>query len=279
MICQPKNDMVLQTVNASVVKKLVWPARRSHKGENGRVLIFAGGKDHFGALWFAGSAAARYCDWVVVATEKTNVPIAKGMAPTFTVVDFAAGFSQIKKADSVLAGPGLADNAKTRALLKKILAHKKIPTVLDATALRVLDPRDLHANCVITPHADEFASFFGQTPQTAHLRALAKLFGGIVVLKGVIDYVASPEVVYQNRSGNAGMTKGGTGDVLSGMLAAFAAKNDLRTSALAATYLNGYAGDRLYEKQGIMFDAVDLLNEIPPAFAKLRKASARQALK
>lgn len=265
--------MKISTVGTASVQKIIPPKITSHKGDNGRVLIFAGSKNHFGALVFAGIAASRYADWVYVATTKTNVPIAKRLRPTFTPTDFSTGLSLIQKTDAILVGPGLETSPITKRLLQRILDHPEKPTILDATALRLLSPTNLHARCVITPHADEFQTFFGQPPAPRHLNALAKLFGGIIVLKGPIDYIATPSSIHQNKTGNPGMSKGGTGDILAGLITAFCAKNDALDSCLAATYLNGFAGDELFQTHGTMFDAVDLLDQIPRSFQKLSRSN------
>jgi len=93
-----------------------------------------------------------------------------------------------------------------------------------------------------------------------------------VVLKGQVDYVATPNGdVWENHTGNQGMTKGGTGDVLAGMIAAFFCRNNALTSAAAGGFLNGLAGDQLYKKIGPYFNAEDLVEQIPKTLWKLKK--------
>jgi NAD(P)H-hydrate epimerase len=96
----------------------------------------------------------------------------------------------------------------------------------------------------------------------ANAKAMSKKYGCIIVLKGREDVICSKENCYINKTGNAGMTKGGTGDVLAGLIGGLAAKNDLLFAACAGTYLCGAAGDRLLKKRGYFYNASDLLEEI-----------------
>jgi len=89
-------------------------------------------------------------------------------------------------------------------------------------------------------------------------------------LKGKSDFISDGKKLYENTTGNVGMTKGGTGDVLAGLIGALAATNDNLTAALAGTYLNGLAGDRLYEKVGTFYNAEDLVGAVGEVWKKIR---------
>jgi NAD(P)H-hydrate epimerase len=95
------------------------------------------------------------------------------------------------------------------------------------------------------------------------VKAKAKKYGCRIVAKGKTDYVASRDEFKINTTGNVGMTKGGTGDVLAGLIAGFAATNDLFLAASAGVFINGLAGDRLKKKVSRYYNASDLVNEIP----------------
>ncbi|MBI4052876.1 MAG: NAD(P)H-hydrate dehydratase [Candidatus Diapherotrites archaeon] len=247
------------------VKILKRPAKNSHKGENGVVLLVAGSRKWHGAPVFAGLTASRLCDLVLFATARENIPIAKKASPEFIVFPLQSALKEINKADCVLIGPGLEPSASNKALIKKLLSHKDKKFVLDATALRLANPYWLNANCVVTPHRAEFKALFKAGPNEKNVKAMAKKFNCIVVLKGSVDLISDGRAVYKNFSGNQGMTKGGTGDVLAGLIAGFAATNDLLLSCLAAAFLNGFAGDLLKEERGFMFNAQDLMEMIPRA--------------
>ena len=95
------------------------------------------------------------------------------------------------------------------------------------------------------------------------IKKMAKKYGCIIVVKGKEDYVASDTQFKINKTGNVGMTKGGTGDVLAGLIASFACQNDLFISATAGVFINGLAGDRLKKKVSSYYNASDLIKEIP----------------
>ena len=97
----------------------------------------------------------------------------------------------------------------------------------------------------------------------------AKEYGCVIVLKGQTDIVCSPQECLYNTTGNEGMTKGGTGDVLVSLIAGLACKNDLFLAACAGVYINGLAGDELYKKVGPYFNASDLCDQIPRVLKKL----------
>ena len=247
------------------VKILKQPAKNSHKGENGVVLLVAGSRKWHGASVFAGLTASRLCDLILFATQKENIPIAKKASPEFIVFPLQSALKEIKKADCVLIGPGLEPSASNKRLIKNLLSHKGKKFVLDATALRLANPSWLHANCAVTPHHAEFKALFKAGPNEKNVKAMAKKFNCLVVLKGPVDLISDGHAVYKNFSGNQGMTKGGTGDVLAGLIAGFAATNDLLPSCLAAAFLNGFAGDLLKAERGFMFNAQDLMERIPLA--------------
>lgn len=266
--------MKTQWISKTVFRCLHKRKRRSYKGQNGRVLILAGSQQFHGVVFFAGIAASRWVDLVFVATTKENQLLAKKQSPEFIVTELAPKKLGpfLERADSVLIGPGLDDTLKNRRLARFILEEfpdKK--TVLDATAFQLLSPKNLHANCCITPHATEFQSFFGVPASVENAVLKAKETDSVLVLKSHFNLVTNGKTVWKNPVGNAGLTTGGTGDILAGLIAGFAAKNDLLVSSQAGLYLLGATADELLQKRGLMFNAKDVLDAIPPVFGKLSK--------
>ena len=92
---------------------------------------------------------------------------------------------------------------------------------------------------------------------------MSKKFGCTILLKGVKDYIFTKKNIWMNETGNEGMTKGGTGDVLAGLVSALYCKNEAEIAACVGAYVNGLAGDRLKERVGIYYNASDLVEEIP----------------
>jgi NAD(P)H-hydrate epimerase len=256
-------------VTRSVFKRLKKQGKRSHKYQNGVSLAIAGSRQYHGSLVFSAVAASRIVDLLHVCTAKENFPIVKKSSPAFIVHPMQKAISIAKECDSVLIGPGIEESKANSRLIQKLLklAGKKV--VLDATALRLAKPEWLHPNCCVTPHAKEFSALFSMKPSMASALKAARKFDCIVGLKGTVDYISNGKMLYCNYTGNEGMTKGGTGDTLAGLILGFAAKSGLLESTLAAFYLNGYAGDLLKKERGTMFNAADLLERIPLAFKKL----------
>jgi NAD(P)H-hydrate epimerase len=169
----------------------------------------------------------------------------------------------------------------TRYLIGKY-PHKK--WVIDAGALQMLTAElllSLNGNVVITPHLQEFERVklsikhaeFRQKIDTVTIEEQIKLFSKeyhcIVLMKGEEDIVCSPEQCLWIPGGNAGMTKGGTGDVLAGLVASLATKNEMFLAAAAGSYLNKKAGEALFTRVGYYFNASDLVEEIPVVMKQL----------
>jgi hydroxyethylthiazole kinase-like uncharacterized protein yjeF len=180
-----------------------------------------------------------------------------------------------------LADEGLQSYYLTKYLLEKY-PHKK--WVIDAGALQMMEPEwllQLKGSAIITPHPTEFERVrlqikdleFKKKVEAANsekqIELFAEEFNCIVLLKGKEDTVCSTDKCITIAGGNAGMTKGGTGDVLAGLVAALACKNDLFLAAKAGAYFNKKAGEALFEKVGYTFNASDLASEIPVVMKEL----------
>ncbi len=255
--------MISAKITRLILRKLRRPAPDSHKGDNGRLLIIAGSKKYHGSLALGAGMAAKIADLVYVHSAPENFEVVKKLRPRLAEFIFVSAPELAKTllaVDAVLIGPGLLPNERVRRLVNGILrrySDKKI--ILDAGALRVCDSRLLRRNCIITPHAGEFQAMFGlkAAPETA--RAMSEKYPAVMVLKGPTDYVCQGGRMYYNVGGNAGLTKGGTGDVLAGLIAGLAATNDALTAAKAGVWVNKAAGDRLYKKFGFYYSASELI--------------------
>ncbi len=256
----------MEIIKADILNRLTKPNPDSHKGENGRVLVIAGSDKYHGALLLAVEAASRLVDMVYVHSVEANLKLIeklKNEISVFISVDEGELWKTVDLVDAVLIGPGLEESRANKKLVEKLL--KKYPekkTIVDATAFWHIDPLLLHANCVVTPHSREFENTFKCAPTPENVLKMAKYYQCVVVLKGKYDYVSDGKDVYENQTGNVGMTKGGTGDVLAGLITGLSATNNLLTSAQAGVYLNGLAGDRLHEKSGTFYNAEDLVGEV-----------------
>ena len=259
------------------------PDRDSRKGQNGEVLIVKGGP-YTGAPALAGLAAYRIgVDLVHIATPSVSfVPIAS-FSPNLVVhslagdrivgSDLEALRDLCERADAVLVGSGAGDHNTTREALRELVRRCDRPLVVDADCIAAV-AEDLAVlsgkEGVITPHAAELASLTGrETPNDTEGRCeetetLAKTTGMTVLLKGRIDVVSDGKRTKLNRTGNAAMSVGGTGDVLAGAVAGLMAKG-MRPydSARVAAFTCGYAGDLAFEDLGYGLMATDVVDRIP----------------
>lgn len=253
----------------------------SHKGESGRVLVIGGGP-YTGAPALTALAALRAgADVVTVATPRTAARAVAGFSPNLIVrelsgehlrpEDLNALKDQIARHDVVVMGMGLGGDPETHAVLKEIM-HLCRKAVIDADALQP----DLPLKGIVTPHVGEFKRISGIALSSVDyreridpLRGYAREKGLVVLLKGKVGLVSNlitdGESIRANTNGNAGMTVGGTGDVLAGVTAAFYARTTAMRAATAAAFVNGRAGDLVYEEKDFGMVATDLIEKIPEA--------------
>ena len=286
-----------------MLKNLYRPASDSHKGQNGKLLIVGGSQlFHAASLW-ALAVASRIVDMVFYSSVPTNNEIVKRAKKEFRngiVVPRSKVENYIKEADCVLIGPGLPrpegqeeGDDDTKEMTERLFrSHPEKKWVVDGGSLQTIDPevlRSLKTVPILTPHRKEFEilklktqnSKLKTTTQKSKIEEQVELFSKeyncVILLKGEYDVVCGPfdsgstsltiaqGEIRCNRisGGNPGMTKGGTGDVLAGLVAALYCKNDSFLSACAGSYINKKAGESLEKKMGIYFNASDLANEIP----------------
>lgn len=257
----------VKKVGINKVKALYQPPPKSHKGQNGKLTIIGGSRLFHGASLWALKIASRIVDMVYYSSIPENNKLANDLQSKvydFIVVPRKEIEDYIKESDAILIGPGLMREKETKTLTEKLI--KKFPKkrwVIDAGSLQMMDKDLIPKNSILLPHAREFERLFGIKASPENAFRMAKKYDCIILLKGPTDYICSPKEGKINTTGNEGMTKGGTGDVLAGLVAAFACKNDPFLAACTGAFVNGLAGDRLKEKVGIYYNASDLANEIP----------------
>ncbi len=263
----------MEEVTASDLKKIYLPPKNSHKGENGKLTIIGGSSLFHGASLWALKVASRIVDMVFYASIPENNELTKELKKEifdFIAVPREEVESYIEESDAVLIGPGLMREPQTKEITKKML--QKFPQkkwVIDAGSLTEMEPSWLNKNCFITPHQKEFMALFKMEPTEASVGQMAKEYGCTILFKGPTDIICSPKECKLSKGGNQGMTKGGTGDVLAGLAAALACKNDLFLAACAASVINKKAGEELAKKAGYYFNASDLVDQIPQTMKEL----------
>lgn len=274
----------------------------SNKGMYGHVLVIGGSLGKAGAAVMAGISALRIgAGLSTIATAKSILPTVAGFHPELMTeplpetADGTISDSAIERIEKlagekiVLAlGPGISRHPQTAELVRKIIAQIHVPTVLDADGLNAFEGRTGELNgrghpLVITPHPGEMARLAGisipdvQKDRLGVARRFAREHNLIVVLKGNRTLVVRPDgETWVNTTGDPGMATGGTGDILTGMVAGMLAQNPKRAfeAVLAAVYLHGLSGDVMCESLGEpSLIATDLLAGLPEAFRRTRSAS------
>jgi ADP-dependent NAD(P)H-hydrate dehydratase len=274
----------------------------SHKGLYGTVLVIAGGRGMAGAAALVGAAALRSGAGLVrVASPAEVQPTVASFEPsymTFPLTDDGEGFLQfdaavpvlehlIDSADVVAAGPGLGQSNQIQALVRWLLETCDKPLVIDADGLNALSKqRELLSQVtrpvVLTPHPGEFARLMDmdvahvQVDREENAARLANLSESlVVVLKGAGTIVTDGRRVYVNRTGNPGMATGGSGDTLTGVIAALLAQKLAPFEAVQlGVYAHGLAGDIARDQNGeIGMIAGDIVDALPDAFHHLSQDS------
>ncbi|UIO99085.1 NAD(P)H-hydrate dehydratase [Halobaculum sp. CBA1158] len=253
----------------------------SHKGDNGEVLVVGGGP-YTGAPALAAEAALRAgADLVRVACPEAVAREIQGYGPDLIVRPFDGDhlapphvdglLDLAADQDAVVFGPGLGSAEATLDAVREFLAEYDGRAVVDADALQVVPEVDTDADLICTPHQGELRRMGGETADDWRERAdLVSEFAGesghTVLVKGRYDVISDGEETRVGRTGNPGMTVGGTGDVLAGVTGALASQieSSLQAAALAA-WANGRAGDAAAEEFGTGLAASDLPDRIPQA--------------
>ena len=243
------------------------PPADSHKGQNGRLLIIGGSHLFHAASIWALEVASRIVDLVHYSSVPENNEIVAEIKKQFRdgiIVPREELDAYIEEDDAVLIGPGMTRDRETKELTNRLLAtYPKKQWIIDAGALQMMDISLIPRRAILTPHHKEFELLKKKSTSRLDAAGFARAHRCIVLLKGPVDIASDGTRVREIRGGNAGMTKGGTGDVLAGLIAALACKNDPFEAAVAGSTINKKAGDELHKTVGPYFNASDLAAQIP----------------
>jgi hydroxyethylthiazole kinase-like uncharacterized protein yjeF len=270
-------------VDAITIRRLP----EAHKGQFGRLLVIGGSEVFTGAPSLVALAAYRTgVDLVVVAAPEKAAQVIASISPNLITVKlpgpnlasrhFRVLREQLENASAIALGPGLGLAKPTISAVRRIVtfaSEARKPLLLDADGLKalgVIRKRIFHAGTVVTPHGAEFQRINGKpasrdlTVRMNEVKDFASRSGAVVLLKGHTDIMSDGERVKLNNTGNPGMTVGGTGDVLSGIVAGLMAQGvDSFRAAVAGAFVNGAAGDFAADDLGYHLTATDLLEHIP----------------
>lgn len=258
----------------------------SYKGQNGKVAVIGGSTKYHGAPIFSAlSAEHSGVDLIFPYVAKCHLEVTKNSSLNFICKSFqedhlrpddVTGILELlANCHAVVIGPGLDNHPETKAALELLIPQISICTVIDGNALAVMPElaaknTKMPAELVLTPHRGEFASFTNlpewDLQQNVELLVpWAKKLGATFVLKGrkaiIVDKNGNHAL---NNTGNAGLTVGGSGDVLAGLIAGLMAQGQSPfEAAKLGTEVVGAAGDLLYEDKGYAYRAVDVIEQIP----------------
>lgn len=272
----------MEEFTSQELKKLFKPFPKSKKEDNGKVTIIGGSSLFHGAPILALKTASRLVDMVFFSSPEPSIGrIAekiKSQLGAFIWVPFREVEDYIVKSDAILIGPGFMryrqekqnkeckikslcdkEGYKTKKITENFL--QKFPQkqwVIDAGSLQVMEKRYIPNNAILTPNQKEYQLLFGKNKP----EEMAKKYRCIIILKTPETIVYSAKKSVLIKGGNAGLTKGGTGDVLAGLTVGLAAKNEPFLAACAASWILKKTADKLYQEVGFAYNADDLAEKI-----------------
>jgi len=260
--------------------------REAKKGDGGRVLVIGGSRDYTGAPALAAMAAlASGADIATVLCPSSVRGIIASYSPSLITIGVEGDYlgpehvdnavRASRKAGSVVLGPGLSYNESTREFslnLTRKLVSLGVPLVIDADALKALGDSSLRLGwkAVVTPHRGEFKLLLEKRgvniegSMIEQVSALSRELEAVVLLKGPEDYICQDDKCYVNKTGTPGMSVGGSGDVLAGILGELINRTQsLLEAAMVAAYVNGRAGELAWKDKGEFITPIDLLERVP----------------
>lgn len=264
----------------------------SHKGNNGKTLVIGGGP-FIGAPYLSSMASLRTgADLSYVAAPYYVAKIISSYSPDLIVkplsderklvpTDLELLEDHLKDINTVAIGPGLGSHPETEKTIHYLIEKSiknNISLVIDADAIKVVGNNSSlidNSQTVLTPHSAEFEKLTGihldhnLEHRTIEVKKWAKVHKVTVFLKGPIDIITDGDQIRYNDIHNPAMTVGGTGDVLTGIIAALLAKKvSCFNAARIAAFINGYAGNLAFEKKSYGLISTDVISEIPNVLKK-----------
>ncbi len=279
----------ISEVSEKYVKSILKPRNPdSRKGENGSVAVIGGGRLYHGAPFLTASSALRCgVDLLYLCVPQTITTAVRALSPNIIViprpdVKLTPGsvnklLRWLPKVDSIVLGPGLGiQRTDGSCKLVQELSSNRVKVVLDADALRTDIVNKIQGkNAVITPHIGEFKRLFeidlniSLDERIDAVKKMAAKNDITILLKSRVDIISDGTKVILNKTGSPAMTAGGTGDILSGIVAGLLAKGlDAFEAATLGAFFNGLAGEKVAETKGFHLLASDVIDEIPSTMMK-----------
>jgi len=263
------------------LSQLVMPKPSSVKGDNGRVLVIGGSKLFHAASFWSANMASRIVDMVHFSSpvmENNDLMRLKAKEKFWDgiVIPYEEIDHYIKEDDVILIGPGMERGEVTKKIVNAFLANypdKK--WVVDGGSLQEVDPTLLTSSMIITPNIREIEMLTAKLPASTTISSLPCT----ILAKGPADTITPPSsTIYDLPStislsgGSPGMTKGGTGDVLAGLVAGLYAKSPALATCVIASYVNKQSSEELAKLIGPLFSPTDLITQIPVSLHRLQES-------
>lgn len=288
------------------IKHLRLPNPTSHKGQNGRLLIIGGSSlFHAASLWSA-AIASHLVDMVHYSSTEENQQVFLALKTKFVdgmIIKKQDLLAYAEEDNCILIGPGMirgkidADLRFKNLEFSEILSIKDEPSytycltkflidhspakqfIFDAGALQMMEKDwliTLRKKAILTPHQGEFETLFNKNVKDLSssqkrkiVQEIAKKYHCVILLKAVSDIVSDGTTVMEIHGGNAGLTKGGTGDVLAGLIAGLSTITDALTAGVLSSFLLKKAAEELFEQTGYWYNTTDLISQLPKTMKKL----------
>jgi len=268
-------ETVTRLVTEEILERIPPKTGRDTKYSSGSVLVVGGSRGMSGAAALCARAAFRAdAGYVAIAAPAESLPVLETLVLEAVKRPLEQVFDAVGRATSLAIGPGLGRGDEAKALVRRLLAETDIPAVVDADALFELEPFERAAPTVLTPHSGELGRLLGEESSwvDAHrLEALARAverFGCVVLLKGADTLVGAPgEGVLVRDANTPGLATAGSGDVLTGIVAAFLSKGlDARLATAAAAAAQARAASLADKPRGLV--ASDVIEALPHVFER-----------
>ena len=285
MARQLKNYWLSTIYIKSLLKKT---NRFSHKGTHGTAFIIAGQKGFCGAAVLAAKSCLRAgCGLLYVHLPESCLDIVQNSIPE-AICTTNAGHEFLEsdifppeKTTAIGVGPGIGTRYSTARIVEKIIKNAKVPIVIDADALNIIASNNLMSsvpkNAILTPHPGEFRRLFGKSANDFEELELQRKksveHGVFIVFKGAFTRISTPDgKVFFNSSGNPGLAKAGSGDVLTGIITALLARSySPFEAAIIGVHLHGLAAELAIQHESVeSLLATDVINHIGKAYKKIR---------
>jgi NAD(P)H-hydrate epimerase len=288
-----------------IFSKITLPKKKSHKGQNGKILVIGGSSLFHAASIWAAEVASYFADIVHYSSTKENLAVFLALKKKFLsgiVVPHQSLIDYVKEDDVILIGPGMLrgkidEKNKNITDFKNIIKIKDEASftyhltaylmenfpdkkfVFDAGALQMMEKNwlnKLQQTPILTPHQIEFYQLFGINltnqpigEKIKIVRETAKLYRCVLIVKAIDDIISDGKSVYLISGGNQGLTKGGTGDILAGLAASLYIKNHPLIAAVIASLLLKKTADELFNLYGYWYNVNKIIDYIPKFLRKI----------